>query len=236
MADNVAITPGSGYTIAVDTCTVNAVSVGVPLGKIGFGTHGSFTYVSGSNPMPIQIGDGTNVATCTAGGALNVELVAGSAVVGIFELSDGTHTATVTASGALNVTVASALPAGTNLVGVVVAGHATDKIYSGTTSLAPQYAAINVSGFGDQTVVAAVATKIIKVISYTLVAAAAITVEWKSSGGTLLSGPMPLSANGGLGCGYSPVGHIETVAGEGLVLNLSVGGVTVGGHLVYILM
>ena len=70
MADNIQVTPGSGATVGADECTVNAVSaVKVPLGKIGFGDHGQWTYASATNPLPIS------AIPATAGGLSMTHLV-----------------------------------------------------------------------------------------------------------------------------------------------------------------
>jgi len=54
MTEGIAVTPGSGATLAADPCTVNGVAVLVPQNKIGVGGLGSYTDVSTSNPLPVQ--------------------------------------------------------------------------------------------------------------------------------------------------------------------------------------
>ena len=97
----------------------------------------------------------------------------------------------------------------------------------------PLQAPIDVSASGDNTVVAAVAGQKIYVVAYDLIAAAAVTLRWKSGGATNRSGPMPLAANSGLG--RSSVPHwplFWTDAATALTLNLSAA-VAVGGTLTY---
>lgn len=96
-------------------------------------------------------------------------------------------------------------------------------------------AAVNASSSGNNTVIAAVAGKRIVVYQEMLVAASAVTATWESSGGTLLSGPLPLAASGGYESPYTECGHFSTLVGEGLVLNLGTG-VAVGGYLLYALV
>lgn len=98
----------------------------------------------------------------------------------------------------------------------------------------PRFAPIDTAGAGDNTLVAAVPKNKIKVVSFFIVAAGAVTVRFKSSGGGNLSGAMPFAANGGLAI---PAGDMwshlfETLVGEGLVMNLG-GAVQVSGALAY---
>jgi len=94
-------------------------------------------------------------------------------------------------------------------------------------------AQISAASIGDNTVVAAIPGKRIKVIGYALVSTSANTIRWKSGAAANLSGAMALAANGGLS---SPSDkntvEFETAVGEALVLNLT-GATNVGGHVVY---
>ena len=101
-------------------------------------------------------------------------------------------------------------------------------------SIAPaKYAVIDHAGSGDNTLVAAVAGKKIRVLSYVLVSAGAVTARFESAAsGTALSGQMTLAASTVVSAPYNKLGHFETIAGE--LLNLELGGaVSVDGHLVY---
>jgi hypothetical protein len=94
-------------------------------------------------------------------------------------------------------------------------------------------AVISASSSGDNTLVAAVTGKRIRVLQFTLVAAGAVTVRFESAAsGTALTGVMSLAANAGISTTWCPVGHFHTIAGE--LLNLELGGaVQVGGWLKY---
>ncbi len=100
-----------------------------------------------------------------------------------------------------------------------------------------QNSPIEVSASGDNTIVAGVAGKHIHVLQVVIIAAAEVTVRWKS-GATNLSGPMALAKNGGYSAESSseyprPIeGVLVTGQGEALVLNLGAA-VSVGGHLRY---
>lgn len=104
-------------------------------------------------------------------------------------------------------------------------------------------AVISAASSGDNTIVAGVTGKRIVVLGYVLVGGGTVNATWKSSGGTALSGAMPLSSSTVVtapvvppGAGPAAVGYTEgwfaTLAGEGLVLNLS-GAVGVYGHVFY---
>lgn len=94
--------------------------------------------------------------------------------------------------------------------------------------------AIDNASNGDNTLVAAVTGKKIRVLSIVLISTGAVTVRFESgASGTALSGQMALAANVGFSSGYSPVGHFETAAGELLNLELS-GATSVDGFLTYL--
>lgn len=97
------------------------------------------------------------------------------------------------------------------------------------------FAVIDENASGDQQIVAADGSKKIKVISYVLVAAGAVSVKWRSAANDR-SGAMPLAANGGVASpSAAPGDHLlETAVNEALNLNLS-GNVQVSGHVAYIL-
>lgn len=97
----------------------------------------------------------------------------------------------------------------------------------------PKRATISSSTSGDNTVVAAVTGKKIRVTALHLVTEGAVVLTWKS-GATSISGALPYVGNSGLamGNGASPIG-LDTTSGEALVLNLSQA-VGVRGWLAYI--
>jgi len=115
-----------------------------------------------------------------------------------------------------------------------VASQETSAIYNGTTSLTPKFATITASSSGATTVVAAVTSKKIRVISYVVVANAAVNIKFQSHvTPTDKTGLLYLAANGGVSGAYAPTGHFETISGEALDINLS-GAIAVGGHLTYV--
>lgn len=99
---------------------------------------------------------------------------------------------------------------------------------------APQYAAISAAGAGDNTLVAAVTAKKIRVLAAVLVASGgANTVRFESgAGGTALTGQMDLAADGQLVLPLNGFGWFETAAAA--LLNLELSAATlVAGAIVY---
>lgn len=96
-------------------------------------------------------------------------------------------------------------------------------------------AVIAASSAGDNTLVAAVAGKRIRVISLSLVASGgANSIRFESgASGTALTGVMDIADNGQYTLNFNPSGHFETA--KGALLNLELSAATaVGGVLTYI--
>lgn len=101
------------------------------------------------------------------------------------------------------------------------------------TRFTPKHAAIDAATSGDNTIVAAVTGKRIRVLALTLVSAGAATARFESAaGGDALTGQMTLAASTVLTLPFNPVGWFETDAGELLNLELSAA-VSVDGCVVY---
>lgn len=96
-------------------------------------------------------------------------------------------------------------------------------------------AAVAATTLGDNTLVAAVSGKAIRVLSVALVASGgANTVRFESgAGGTALTGQMDLGADGQLVLQDNPGGWFVTAAGALLNLELSAG-TSVAGCLTYV--
>lgn len=98
----------------------------------------------------------------------------------------------------------------------------------------PNFAIVSSALASNVEVVAAVAGKKIRVISFTIVSTSANVVTFRSAN-TAKTGAMALAANGTLSVAFSPVGHFETVAGE--ALNILLGSAAqVSGILTYCLV
>lgn len=111
---------------------------------------------------------------------------------------------------------------------------AVGGLYDGATSLVPKFAAIDAATSGNNTLVAAVASKKIRVIACFMIAAGAVNARFESGAdGTALTGQMNLTTNSGFVLPYNPAGWFETAAAALLNLELS-GAVSVDGALTYV--
>lgn len=166
----------------------------------------------------------------------------------LVDMGDGTYAPRI----ATTVTLA-ALPAGNNNIGDVdiasmpAASPLTDwtvssidssKINIGLTGLTVKFAKANIAASTtDGAVVAAVTSKIIRVIAFRLHAGGTqtnCTFTSKPGGaGVAISELFALGANGGRADGATPWGHFQTASGEGLSLTTGAGS-TVGVGVVYI--
>ncbi len=184
--------------------TDKITGIHTPVEKVAFGSTGTVTPVDAANPLPVTLKAGTDA-------------------IGKLAANDGVDIG--------NVDVASQ-PARSRTVDAISAALATDKLMNGTTELTLKRAVINESTTGDKQIVAAVTSKKIRVINYSLHCNAANTVQWKS-GSTALGGARAFAANGGIAPGEAILGHFETAAGAALNLNLSTA-VQVSGELTYV--
>lgn len=120
--------------------------------------------------------------------------------------------------------------------GTINVAQDTAVVKNGAADLTPKFAAIAASSIGNNTIVAAVTAKKIRVLDYLLIGNGAVNAKFQSgAGGTDLTG-LHYIASAGQGAnagGFSPVGKFETASGALLNLNLS-GAVAVGGWLVYV--
>lgn len=136
-------------------------------------------------------------------------------------------------SGELQVDVLTA-PVRAATTDTITAKLATDTIQNGTTALTPKFVIIDAASSGDNTILAAVSSKKIRVLALALVAAGTTTVRFESgAGGTALSGQMNLVANTGFVLPFNPVGWFETAATTLLNVELSAA-VSVDGCLTYV--
>lgn len=110
----------------------------------------------------------------------------------------------------------------------------TGVISDAGTDRTVKYAVIDAATSGDNTLVAAVASRHLRILSAFMVASAAVTVRFESgASGTALSGQMNLAANSGFVLPYNPHGWNETAVNTLLNLELSAA-VSVDGMLTYV--
>ena len=110
----------------------------------------------------------------------------------------------------------------------------TDVIMDDATSLTPKYAIIDVASSGDNTILAAVATKKIRVLSLFLISAGTVNARFEDdASGTALTGQMNFIANTGIVLPFNPVGWFETSVNTLLNLELSAA-VSCDGSFTYV--
>lgn len=249
MADNITITPGQGANVATDEVLVEGTLAHVQRTKVMHGLPGTATDASGQNPLPTQIGDGTNQAVVkaanTAPATGDPALVVAISPNSPAQVISGTVgiAGTVPVSGTIG--VSGTVPVtGTELgqikanldtiiadVSTVTVAPNSDAMYAGSTVLTPKF--ISVAGTGSQDLIALVSSKKLRVLSYTLVFNAASTAKFQTGATTDLSGAMPFGDKGGIHAAFSPVGHFETTSGAKLNLVLGTS-VAWAGHITYV--
>lgn len=115
----------------------------------------------------------------------------------------------------------------------ITAKLATDALQNGLTAVTPKFAVIQASAVGNNTIIAAVTSKKLRVLAYNFIANGTVNAKFQSgAGGTDLTGLKYCVANSGICAPFNPVGWIETASGALLNLNLSAA-IAVGGEIVY---
>lgn len=112
----------------------------------------------------------------------------------------------------------------------------SDGVLVGGVLTPVKFCVIAASASGGTDLVAAVAGKKIRVLSWNLSSAGDVDVKFRSKTTPTpadITGLIYLAEHMGAVGPYAPTGHFETIAGEGLVINLSAA-VACGGYLTYI--
>lgn len=215
-------TPALGQALAAASIpvvlTASQLSTLTPLGTVSVNQNGTWTVglSAGSNAI--------GKLAANAGVTIGAVEIAASQTIGL--------SASTNNIGDVDVLTQPARAATTD---TITAKLATDTIQNGTTALTPKYAKISASSSGNNTVVAAVTSKKIRVLGWNLVGNGAVNAKWQDgAGGTDLTGLYYVAAAGGGICvPFNPVGWFETSSNTLLNLNLS-GAVAVGGSLCYV--
>lgn len=197
--------------------------------------------VNAADGLLVDLGSNNNV-TIESG---TVELGATS-LAALETITVATVTAAIPAgdNNIGNVDIASAIPVGTNQIGRVTAAPETGAIYEGTTALTVKFAKISAASSGENTIVAAVTNKKIRVLSLALVGVGiAVNIYFKdAASGTAIfadgTNPIPIDKSGAAGAGglilgYNPMGWFQTAESGALILNLSAAQ-AVAGSISYI--
>ncbi len=226
MADNIDITEGSGKTIATDDVSnAHYQRIKVDLGADGLASPLVRGQQNKAGSLPVTLASDEDAIVLGAGTAEIGKLAAGTAAIGKLAANDGVDIG--------DVDVASQ-PARVKTTDTITAALDTAALMNNTTALTPKFAVINATTNGNNTIVAAVTDKKIRVLSYSIVADAAVGVAFEDgAGGSDLSGQMAFAANGGIQVAFSPLGHFETASNT--LLNLETDAVAnVRGHLTYV--
>jgi hypothetical protein len=216
-------TAGVQYTEADVDTTITGTAV------MWEDTSDTLRAASAAMPLPVNVVTGSAAGTQYTEGDIDTTIT-GAAVM--WEDSGDTLRA-----------ASAAKPLPTNVVAADVttddvgAALVTDAlIVRGTPNVAvtPKFAVIDHAAAGDNTLVASVASKKIRVHQCILVCSAGEnTVRFESgAGGTALTGQMTISDNQGFVLPFSPIGWFETAATTLLNLELSAG-TSVDGVLAY---
>lgn len=121
----------------------------------------------------------------------------------------------------------------TNPMPVGVSQESNQMLVGGGV-VAPKFAAISASTSGNNTLVAAVTSKKIRVLACVVTSSGTVNAKFQDgAGGTDKTGLFYMIANTGFALPYNPVGWFETTAGVLLNLNLSAA-TAVGGCLTYV--
>lgn len=116
----------------------------------------------------------------------------------------------------------------------VQASAESNQMTAGGTVVTPKFAAIAASSSGNNTLIAAVTSKKIRVLAVAFMANGTVNAKFQSgAGGTDLSGLFYMVANTGAALPYNPAGWFETASNTLLNLNLSAA-IAVGGCITYI--
>jgi hypothetical protein len=227
-----------------DVLQVVTPSLGLPVAQATAGNLLCTASQGGTWSVTANAGTGTFTISgaVTQSGTWNVGTVttvsAVTAITNVVHVDDNSGSLTVDNGGTFAVQAAQSgtwnvvNSAGTNLIGAVSSSNETATIYNGTTALTPKFAAISASSSGDNSVVALVSGKKIRVLRWSVSGSGTVNIKWRN-GTTDITGLYYLVANAAVGGSYCPVGHFETSAGAALQLNLS-GATAVGGVITYI--
>lgn len=243
-ADNVAITAGSGTSIATDDVgSVHFQKVKINLGGDGVDGSlfsGSVTIAAGSASIGVlgansgvDIGDVT-INNASGGSAVNVQDGGNSITIDSGNNTGSAVPATAFYAGGRDVQ-ANLRGVSVDLQGRFPTIASGDVIsVSGNTFVEPLRQPVNATSNG-QILISGVANRKIRVINGVLIASAAVTINLKSNNNSDATGPLPLGANGGFQAPMAEVGNFETLVGQSLTISLP-SAATVGGWLTYVLI
>lgn len=213
------ISVDSSGNVQVDLVTANVTNAGTFAVQVDGTALTRLTDIETNTDYGAVTGGGTET------GALRVTIANNS--TGVLSVDDNSGSLTVDAS---QLDIDDLAPTADG----VSAALDTSQIMNGLTALTPKFAAIDAATSGDNTIVAGVTDKKIRVLSLFLVSAGTVNARFESgASGTALTGQMNLVANSGFTLPFNPAGWFETAASALLNLELS-GAISVDGCLTYV--
>ncbi len=227
---------GIGAVATPTDGSVNANDIGMPAMSTDrrlhvdaqiVGQDADFTIADGGNSLTVDNG-GTFAVQAAQSGTWNVATVTTlTTITNDVSIDDGGNSITVDAT---QLDVDDLAPTADG----VAAALDTSQMMNGLTALTPKYAVIDDASSGDNTIVAAVVGKKIRVLALFMVSGGDVLARFEDgAGGTALTGQMDLTTNSGFVLPFNPVGWFETTANTLLNLELD-GAVSQDGSLVYV--
>lgn len=173
------------------------------------------------NPLPVNV---INNGTVSVTGSVEIANDSGNPVP-----VNGNIGGTVSLAGTSPVSVSS---------GTVAAAGESSVMYAGGVTLTPKFAPFDLGSSGSGTIVAAVTSKRIRVLSlFAMAGTAGVNIYFDGGGSVCFGGTANKIqlASGGVGfvLPYNPTGWMQTNSGSALLVNLS-GAVAFSGGITYV--
>jgi hypothetical protein len=231
VADNVVIADGNDVLVNIMTDELGD-GTEVQVVKLATGGNGSASMIATGNELPVLAT--SELAGVGIGASTDAAAAADGSLIAIVKqlrvlLAAGLPAA-LGANAGLKVDQLSQV-ARSRTVDAIAVAKQTDAIMSGLTALTPKWAFANVAASQtDSSIVAAVASKKIRVVSAVVVGGATATTivfNTKPAGaGSAKTPTFANAANGGFVLGFNETGWFETASGEGLTVTTGAGATT----------
>lgn len=173
--------------------------------------------------------DGTTLNRGTGGDTIAADEISGKKYqrIKLGFGADGTYTGDTSSTNRFPMAARAAT------TDTVTAKVATDAIQNGTTALTPKFKVISVANSGNNTLIAAVASKKIRVLAMVLIGAGTIVTFKDGTSGSAISGALDMQNVAAFVLDFSPGGWFETSVNTLLNMNTS-DATAVTGFLVYV--
>lgn len=204
---------GVQYTEADTDATITGTAV------MWEDTGDTLRAASAAKPLPVNIVTGATSGTQYTEGDTDATIT-GTALM--WEDTSDTLTP-VNVTKPLPVTA----PAATRTTHSIAVGIQTDALMSSNTALTPKFVSTTVSaGSTDSSLIAAVTSKILRIVSLAVQCGATATDITFESSTTTRKHKVPAGANGGQILPFNPAGWFQTASGESLTVTTTSGSAT----------